>query len=559
MRTRNNPRDWIRGAADGPLVKRDRSQKRVATSGNQAKKGRPIFGAFFFFALLLSPAVAIATNLPTSASDEAIAPDGMGLRIYPVGLGFRDLRDFRISKSDATPIRLAAPSFTSAANGFDVDHLVSLRIIQTAAIDPPDTVNIISPERTADNGLQAARGIASDRVPGRGVGATGLVALLSVVGAASIRAKAFDSVERDQIGKFVAVVEPEQADKTPRLTVERQLVPAHKIATSLPDDIAGIAWSSDGTKLAAYSEFGNLVTIWDAASGKVVQELHRPGVVDQNVLAFVARDGELVTPNAHPGDNSIAFSVFDVASGRVIRDLPGPEPGAERYTNSARVLAASPDGSLLGVAPGGWNNWLFALYSTQTWQQVAVLPGDRKIRQDTHDLGELSKHWVTHAVFSADGKVLVASYGEDIALYEVPSLRLLRRFPVSLPSEGIAWVSFNPDASLVAIGTGGILAPAPKERVRIFRTSDGEKVDAYPHSGTVPDFIMSGGWSPDGRLIAFVTTLSRTNQLHVWNPSQPSDTGHFIRLNAANVAFSPDGKHLAVTDGPAVEIFHIGQ
>ena len=341
---------------------------------------------------------------------------------------------------------------------------------------------------------------------------------------------------------------------------ERGEISEFRILRELPitngTHAAGVAWSSDGTKLAAYNSWGNVVTVWGSA-GQVLQELRRPGVPDSNAIAFIADDREVVTPNAHYNLENIAFSVFDVVSGQVVRDIPGPEPQGRRGSNAATVLAASPDESVLAVAFGGSTTWPMALYSTQSWQKIGVLPGGPRKFSDQ----------ARQETFSADGKLLAVATIREVFLYNVNSLRMLRRIEVTpFPDNGISWLSFSPDASMVAIGTSGspwrvrfpdgqLRTVAPRDPVRVFRTRDGARVETYPQP--IPAFMTGGGWSPDGRLIAFLTP----DKLHVWNPSRPADTGRIIDLHpdAAFLAFSPDSERLAVTNGPAVTIFAIRQ
>jgi len=355
----------------------------------------------------------------------------------------------------------------------------------------------------------------------------------------------------------------------PKLKVVRELKPAHHAVSWMSDDVAGVVWSSDGTKLAAYSEYGNLITVW-SADGRILQELHRPGMPDGSVapLAFVHNNREIVTPSGnycarmpcspHEGIYSgIAFSVFDIASGRIVHELIGPRPG-EKYPypfDTATVLAPSPSQPLLAVVTGTSHESPVMLYSTLTWDKLDVLP---------QALGPLPFAPGPQSVaFSADGKLLAFGMIDGIlVVYDVASRKIIRRIEAShYPEPSGSWVTFSPEGRMIAVDASGfpgaIRLPngqltnlVPRDRVRVFRTADGARVAAY---GGRPADSSSGQWCPDGRFIAVVADFT----LYIWNPSAPDSPARILplRRGAFGLAFSPDGHMLAVANGPSVTLF----
>lgn len=122
--------------------------------------------------------------------------------------------------------------------------------------------------------------------------------------------------------------------------------------------IAAVTWSSDGTKLAASSigpsavipilppmyvpnAFGSLITIWDS-DGHLYRQIKRPDpfFAYNDTFAFVAGDKQIATPPVSGGAS--AFSLFDIDTGEVVREIPGLYPDKPRNVNGAKALILNP-------------------------------------------------------------------------------------------------------------------------------------------------------------------------------------------------------------------------
>jgi WD40 repeat protein len=112
-------------------------------------------------------------------------------------------------------------------------------------------------------------------------------------------------------------------------------------------------------------------------------------------------------------------------------------------------------------------------------------------------------------------------------------------------------IAFNPDASVIAVGSYG----NGPDLLRLFSTKNASTVDVYPEPASK---IETLDWSSDGRFIAFVTGR---RVLHLWIPLQLKTTERQIALDgeAYSLAFSPDGRELAVGVDRNVKIFSIVQ
>ena len=59
------------------------------------------------------------------------------------------------------------------------------------------------------------------------------------------------------------------ANATPSLKIIQRLL--------RPPNVTGVAWSPDGKKLATFSDYAALITIWDASDWHIIREFRRSG------------------------------------------------------------------------------------------------------------------------------------------------------------------------------------------------------------------------------------------------------------------------------------------
>jgi len=320
----------------------------------------------------------------------------------------------------------------------------------------------------------------------------------------------------------------------------------------------GVTWSGDGSKLATLGGYGTVLSIW-SADGTRIQQTSRPqGYHPNSGLGFVNGDTQLVTPPVSIRADTIAFAVVDVASGKVVREVPGLYPDRGNIDNKIVNLALTPDRSVMAVEFGMAGQSPIALYSTRTWERLRILHED-VMKQAVRTL--LTPE---NPIFSPDGRLLaLGTIDGAVYIYDWKQGNILRKI------DGFATGShpvFSPDGAYIAVATesnnptvqreGGGLVSFPREQaVRVYRLSDGEMVAAYP---TALPPINDVAWSPDGRFLALIIG-SRSGKLRLWEPFAPDHPPQVFNTRPAttSLAFSPDGQTLAIDNTIGVTLLSI--
>jgi WD40 repeat protein len=324
----------------------------------------------------------------------------------------------------------------------------------------------------------------------------------------------------------------------------------------------GIAWSEDGTKLAAYSNYGQHITIWDAR-GNVLNTLTRQafGPFVGSSLEFLQDSNQLLTPPASntPQDQQFSLSIWDIQKGTVIRNINGTEPDKNWGYNWAGTYVISNDKQTIALTTEGPITSYISLFSStlgQLIRQIPVGPSTGSASDSVRSLG-----------FSYDGHYLAAGTIKGKVLLFNPTSGHLERtiYAYGKDSAGIATLAFSPDGSEIATGANIPLCcdsdnssppvPPGSGPVRVWRVEDGNYVTSYP--GRLQP-IRKIAWEPTGRFLAFV---GNDSALRIWDPSTPPDAAYVTQLQrgAMSMAFSRAGDRLAVCNGNQVTVFNISR
>ena len=182
-----------------------------------------------------------------------------------------------------------------------------------------------------------------------------------------------------------------------------------------------VAFSADSKILASGSEDGNLY-LWDVGTGKKLKTLTE---ATENVFSVdFSSDGKTLAS----GNAGNTIRLWDIATGEKLKTLTG-------HTNWVFSVAFSPDGRIL--ASGSWDHTI-RLWDTTTGQQLKVLTG--------HTLT------VWSVAFSSDGLILASgSHDKTIRLWNVATGKHIAT--LTGHTAPVKSVAFSPDGVTLASGS----------------------------------------------------------------------------------------------------------
>jgi WD40 repeat protein len=297
-------------------------------------------------------------------------------------------------------------------------------------------------------------------------------------------------------------------------------------------EIGAIAWSPDGSKIAAGGPLHSAVMVWEASTGALLRSLNREfgGV---SAVAW-SPDGKTVAAGrkfTEVARGHVAVHVWDSETGRVLRSLLGPSPlGRGDNDVFTGALSFSPDGTLVAAGHRG----SISIHEASTGRLVSVCRG----------------HLATGkaVAFSPDGRQIATS-GEyersPVQLFDVQSG--VRVGSMSGEPESPFGVAFRPDGKEIATVAFG------NSRVTVWNVREGRPIRALTGHARP---VYSVAYSSTGHLMA---SAAHAGGVIVWD----SETGNRL-LTLPNpheltdvVAFSPDGRYLAVPLGRQVRIWDL--
>jgi RNA polymerase sigma factor (sigma-70 family) len=278
------------------------------------------------------------------------------------------------------------------------------------------------------------------------------------------------------------------------------------------DVVNALAFSPDGRFLATAGR-DKTIHLWEPAHGtlaRVIRYPERVGGLYQEILALAFAPDSTVLASA--GRDKV-IHVWDAVGGKPLRQLTG-------HQGEVRTLTFAPRDRLL--ASGGADGTA-RLWDCDGGRQLRILRGRE---------ADATHQEVRSIAFAPDMQTVACGLQSGvIALHRLSTGENV--YADRGHEDLVMAVSVSPDGATVATGGGeGI--------VRLWdRTSAKEirQLDAEDSNG-----IRSLSWSPDGKQLAAATGLLK---VVVWEAA----TGRTLhRLPGRCVAFSPDGKLLAIGD-----------
>jgi WD40 repeat protein len=275
--------------------------------------------------------------------------------------------------------------------------------------------------------------------------------------------------------------------------------------------VSTMAWSPDGSRLVAVNGLGNFLNVIDTATWRLLVRFRIMSAIGDRAFGFSASGRELIaSKRVNPGsnENPPAFSVFEMDTGRIVRDsqlLPISIPELQGKPNDLMLqqrrndqdLAISPDGRFVFIRFGARVSGSYRLFAY-------VFDGESGKLLGSGEGGTWSS-----ATISVDNRLAAAIYSRgapvspyEIAIYSLPSLKKLLSFPAHI--RGVKSLAWSPDGSRLASGSSATVPPREPEPIRVWDSATGTKT-----AGFFGEFepIAYLNWHPSGQF--FVTSSAK--------------------------------------------------
>ncbi|MBY0610591.1 MAG: WD40 repeat domain-containing protein [Beijerinckiaceae bacterium] len=327
-----------------------------------------------------------------------------------------------------------------------------------------------------------------------------------------------------------------------------------------------VAWSPDGTRLAAIHDFGRQISVWKS-SGELIRVIPHPmglGPYLGRSLVFMPDNRTLLgpAPNDTPEHQQMSLGLWNTDTGELERLIAGPAPGKQGQKNSAKIFALSPDASLVAMSPIFVNEPV-TVYSTDDWSILArrqveyrdlpCPPIGSKAKADFQEP-------ISSLTFSKSDNSLFIGLFIGIAL----SKSLKDSFDLSFiectqdsDSRSISKLAISPVGDLLAVGTH-LTSDETRNNLRrsgagsdeINRLANFKIWNAQEKRFTIFDIesanVRDLSWSGDGR---YVASLTYDQMLKVYEPAaHGAKPVAELKVDGGgySLSFSPNSNTIAV-------------
>ena len=317
---------------------------------------------------------------------------------------------------------------------------------------------------------------------------------------------------------FLLLTSPARAEEPARLDSHGDPLPQGALARIgtmrfCQPWVCVVAWSPDGKCLASAGH-GNVIHLWDSASGKEVSRIEAAPCHLISSLVWSPNGKTLASATC---DNAV--QVWSIDTGKERCRL-----GKEK--EDLGFLAFSPDGRWLACTA----ERTVRLWDTATWAEASSFLSDQAGRLQA-------------VAFSGDGKVLTAGGTTGVHVWDFAD-RKGRFLPATAGC--ILSVSLSPDGKRLASTAG--------TRVVVLDTDTGKERYHASEEGTDGQDFWRLQFSPDGKTLA---GSGRHHPLRLWSAE---DGKELFRVDEGDtfsgaLEFAPDGRTLAVGTDDAIRLW----
>ncbi len=287
------------------------------------------------------------------------------------------------------------------------------------------------------------------------------------------------------------------------------------------------------------------VRAWEATSGKPLWDARHPGDPRHSTALAVrglavSPDGKLVASTGY--DDSVRL--WNAATGKEIFRLPGHgRSGRTRlpltFTPDSRRLVSTADDLFVRV----WD-----VRTGKATAEHAVRPKDVEIEKTDDGAVAGGPGGLDPPMVSADGSVFAVFLGKSIAVYDVPTGRLLREVPLEAVNSWFC--ALSPDGTYFvraemapqAKFPDGRWRPVGPDSLRLIDLATGKTVGVIPLPEDQPRMAV---FSPDGRHLATLSSAVGA-PIRIWRVATGAEVATLRGFDAqvTTLAFSPDNKLL---------------